>query len=330
MKSGTDFKGLMNYLTQEDKNHESLGDNMGDLPTDQQLEAMICVSDQNQRLQKKVFHGSLSLPIGERLTNDRWKEVAHDFMDHMGYSDAPYAIIKHNDRDHEHIHIIGSRVSYNGKTVSDSFSYREAVDFARITEVMLGLKEVPSPDWGKGEKNKSSKEIHAERKHAKGKGDKLVKTQIKDAVQECLKKTRGSSLKQFTVNFKKELNGRGVKMHFHSHAKSGEVYGLSYQMGDKVFKASQLGKTYQNKQMQESIKKAFISQMPEMNITIQPSTEVNTQPTVERAQDPAPTHEEGYTPKPFIGPGQKKSDDEEEDEEELRKKRKRRRGRDMN
>jgi hypothetical protein len=85
----------------------------------------------------------LSLSGGETLTEDQWSDVAHFYVDGMGFSDAPWLGVLHRDTDHEHLHIMASRVSFDGKTVSDANDFRRSEELVRAIEQRYGLRVPP-------------------------------------------------------------------------------------------------------------------------------------------------------------------------------------------
>ncbi|MCV9389155.1 relaxase/mobilization nuclease domain-containing protein [Reichenbachiella ulvae] len=250
VKVGTNFTKLMKYLVHE-REYKNLGDNMGDIEVEDQIEAFKCVSDQNKRLKNKVFHGSLSLPIDESLTSQQWRECADIFMSDMGFSNAPYSIIRHFDKEYEHIHICASRVDYDGNTISDSKSYTRAMESVRRIERLYSLGEVKFEKKDKTNNQKTAQEIHAERR-----GQKLIKTKIKDAIHASIKQGSGKKLETFVSSVFDQLRKQGIKVVRHKH-KNGNVYGLSFEMDGKVFKSSKLGKKYQLKPLFQTMNVAF-------------------------------------------------------------------------
>ncbi|MEP3388741.1 MAG: relaxase/mobilization nuclease domain-containing protein [Reichenbachiella sp.] len=244
----------MRYLV-HNRDHKNIGDNMGDLNVDLQLDALKCVADQNRRLKNRVFHGSLSLPPGESLTEIQWKDCAHQFMSDMGFSNAPYAIIRHFDKEYEHIHLCASRMDYDGKTITDSRSYSKAMDSVRKLEKLYGLQEVLERESKSNSSKKSTKEIHAERR-----GHKLIKTEIREAIDASISNSRGVNRKEFNSNFAKTFKQTGIEIQVHKH-KNGEVYGMSFELNGIPFKSSKLGKNYQYTQLNKRLETAFQMQL---------------------------------------------------------------------
>lgn len=309
---GSFFNGLMNYLTGPSKNHIMIGDSMGDVSKELQLSILNDAGAQNRRLKKKVFHASISMEHTGKLTQEQWKKIGDGYMNYMGFENAPYAMILHDDKDHQHIHIIGSRVDYDGKTISVWQSHERGMAHMREIEKEYGLQQLDTPDRNRSEKSKTSKEIHAERR-----GEKLIKTRIKDEIKSALKKARGKTQREFNASFANELSSAGVNFQTHKHD-SGHVYGMSYDMNGMIFTASKLGKRFQYKQLNEQLKEAYVLYCKEFLSDIKNWPEQLVQKQ-----------------KPSVGPidtilssGVKKSKDDEYDEDEVnsKKKRKRRRG----
>ncbi|WP_431193590.1 relaxase/mobilization nuclease domain-containing protein [Trichocoleus desertorum] len=72
--------------------------------TPQELAAEFQFSQQlNPRVNRVVYHASLSLTHSEHLENDIWHEIAKKYLQAMGFDMNQYAVVRHRDRDHAHI-----------------------------------------------------------------------------------------------------------------------------------------------------------------------------------------------------------------------------------
>lgn len=94
--------------------------------TPQELAAEFRFSKQlNPRVEKPVYHAVLSVPPGEYIPDAKWRAIALDYLEGMGFDKNLFAIIHHTDRDHDHIHIAASRIKLDekGTCVSDSWNY---------------------------------------------------------------------------------------------------------------------------------------------------------------------------------------------------------------
>lgn len=72
---------------------------------------------------KACFHGILSFypGEGERIGDAKMLEIAKKYLEEIGIKNTQYAIAKHTDRAHLHLHIIANLVDNNGKVISDSY-----------------------------------------------------------------------------------------------------------------------------------------------------------------------------------------------------------------
>src|SRR5258706_11732322 len=119
---GGGFRGALNYVfdlapeASHEKNAELVGGNMiGDNPMALAREFAV-VRKLRPDIKKPVWHCSLALPKDERLPTEKWHEIARDFMGCMGFDidKTPYVVVRHNDTEHDHVHIIASRIALDG------------------------------------------------------------------------------------------------------------------------------------------------------------------------------------------------------------------------
>jgi hypothetical protein len=95
------------------------------------------------KLNTYVFHASLSFPAEDRtkLPNDIMKAIALDYLTANGFTNNQYLIFRHHDTSNEHMHLLVNRISFDGKVVSDSNSYRRSESILRKLELKYGLKQ---------------------------------------------------------------------------------------------------------------------------------------------------------------------------------------------
>ena len=75
----------------------------------------------NPRLGKPVGHIALSYSVNDapKLTDEKMIQLAQEYMREMKITDTQYIIVRHQDREHPHVHIVFNRVGNDGKTISD-------------------------------------------------------------------------------------------------------------------------------------------------------------------------------------------------------------------
>jgi hypothetical protein len=130
---GRSFGGLARYLVEGHKGQEA--DKQAELLSSAGVRTDTVahlVADFNlgrqphPELGKAVWHTSLSFNPDDaaKLTGEKMRAIAEDYMQEMGLTGTQYAIIRHRDRPgHEHVHIIANRVADDGHTISDSNSF---------------------------------------------------------------------------------------------------------------------------------------------------------------------------------------------------------------
>ena len=85
---------------------------------------------------QSVVHISLSAdPADGRLSDDQWRAVAEEYLARMGWSGHDHAVVRHTDTQHDHIHIILSRVGRDGQT-ADLHQ-----DYARQERALDGIEK---------------------------------------------------------------------------------------------------------------------------------------------------------------------------------------------
>jgi hypothetical protein len=99
----------------------------------------------NAKQSKPVMHITLSLAPGERLSKQQLTEIANHCAEDLGFDKNQFIAVDHNDTEHQHFHIVVNRINFDGKTLSDSNSYKKISDFCRKMEKRFQLIQVLSP-----------------------------------------------------------------------------------------------------------------------------------------------------------------------------------------
>jgi len=98
----------------------------------------------NRNTEKHTLHISLNPDPKDKVSEDRFMEMADEYMREMGYGQQPYVVFKHTDIDRSHIHIVSVCVDEQGKKISDSYEKMRSMTVCRELERKYGL--IPATD----------------------------------------------------------------------------------------------------------------------------------------------------------------------------------------
>lgn len=93
----------------------------------------------NRNTEKPALHISLNPDPKDQVNNERFRQIASDYMNQMGYGAQPFIVFKHTDIDRSHIHIVTVCVDENGKKISDQFEKMRSMNVCRALEKKYGL-----------------------------------------------------------------------------------------------------------------------------------------------------------------------------------------------
>ena len=136
IKKGSGFKGCVNYVLGKEQAvllHADgvLTESRGDI-----IRSFCMQTGMNPDLKKPVGHIALSYSAVDapKLTDEKMVQLAQEYMREMKITDTQYIIVRHQDREHPHVHIVFNRIDNNCKTISDS------IDMYRNEQVCKKLK----------------------------------------------------------------------------------------------------------------------------------------------------------------------------------------------
>ena len=188
------------------------------------------------RTEKPVIHISLNPHPDDRLTDKELTEMAHEYMQRMGYGDQPYIVVKHEDIDRHHLHIVSVRVDEQGKRINSDFTHKRSLAIVQDFERRYGLHQ------GNKREAKQQNPLHPvnpDTGDIKKQVGNTVKTMFRDYQFQTIGELRALlSLYNLTVD---EVRGNAKGEDY-----NGLVYSVIDAKGEKVgnpFKSSLFGKS---------------------------------------------------------------------------------------
>ncbi|HHI0483953.1 relaxase/mobilization nuclease domain-containing protein [Escherichia coli] len=239
-KTGKSFKNRVDYILKDDhsficSNMSADKNNVSDL-TDE----FKAVSSFRQDIKKPVFHAFLSLPKDEKLTDEKWEEIAKDYLKEMNIDidKHQYICVRHKDTDKDHIHIVANRVGLDGSVWLGQHSAFNTIAACERLEAKHGLIITKGLQ---GQKSEVSAPTKNEIEQALRTGEKPARIVLQNALQAAMVG------KPDLETFIDRLQAVGIEAAFNV-ASTGNVAGVSFGIKNNekniYFKGSQLGKKY--------------------------------------------------------------------------------------
>jgi hypothetical protein len=98
----------------------------------------------NRNTEKHTLHISLNPDPKDTVSDDKFREMAEEYMREMGYGEQHFVVFNHTDIDRSHIHIVSICVDEEGKKISDKFEKMRSMNLCRELERKHGL--IPATD----------------------------------------------------------------------------------------------------------------------------------------------------------------------------------------
>ncbi len=197
----------------------------------------------NLKIQKPVWHMSVSLPPEEHLSDIQWEWVARQTMNRLGLGKNLYVVIRHTDEPQQHIHIVSTPIGYDGRVVNHFREKIRAETIMRELEKIFGLRRVPS---SRARRRLSHPEIMMSRRRKQ----KAVKQLFQERI-DAARRDRPT-----LAVFLDRLEGLGVGVL--PNIAGNHVSGIGFSLGSStrgfvVRKGSSLGRSYSWQGIRESI-----------------------------------------------------------------------------
>ena len=260
--TGKSFRGCLNYLfqgrLQETKEAQQLA------AQQKQVEVIaynqcfgnrlaltrefIEVSKLNQNVSKPVFHISLSFAHADsgRLNLQDKADIAEKLAMDFGFQNNQYVVIAHKDTGHEHLHVVANRIGYDGRTASDSNSYKRMAEYCRKMEQEYKLTPVLSP----------TKFLRPEQRVAQSQRIDQRKETLKQHLSKAIKESKDiTQVRQYMERqgYQVEL-GRGISFTDAQHVRfKGSQVGYALLDFEKKLRQEQVLKQHQAQQQTQRL-----------------------------------------------------------------------------
>ena len=229
---GSDFKKVLDYVDHK-SGAKLISSNMAQKEPENLAFEFRLSSNLRKQVTKCVYHASLSVSPSEKLTDQKWVEIAHAYLKGMEFDENQYVIYRHTDTEHDHIHIIANRIRVtDGSAVSDSWNYRRSEVLVRQLERQFELSPTQC-SWEKSKRSPSTGEMRRQKRT----GEINKRSQIQNGIEQSLADN------PTLVEFIGRLKEKGISVRL-KKSKEDKIEGISYGLEGLAFQGRQLGKKY--------------------------------------------------------------------------------------
>ena len=221
---GADFRGVVNYVLQKPAAEPLGGRGLRNDSSAHIVDSFRMQASLNP-IAKPVAHISLDFSVQdkERLTNRMMMQIADEYLRRMGYGDTQVLIVRHNDREHPHLHLVLNRIDGNGKRITDRNERIRNVKVCRDLSNKYGLYIAPSKENVK--------------RHRLREPDK-TKYEIYDAIRNAL--PRCNNWNDLTTALRKQ----GINTEFKRKGTTSTIEGVKFSKNGYTFSGSKVDKAF--------------------------------------------------------------------------------------
>lgn len=233
--TGKSFYGACRYICKDERRAVVLetegvrGHNYKLMATDFEMQQALRPS-----LKKAVFHGILSFYPGEKIDDEKMVLIAKEYLENMGIKNTQYAITKHTDRDHPHLHVIANLVNNDGRTIKDNWIGLRGKKIAQELTLKYDLKQALSKDMSL---------THLERLNEKEANRYIIYQAITEIVGRC------KSVDQLNTS----LSRKGIETLYKYRSGTQELQGISFKIGVYKYKGSDIDRNFSLKNLERTI-----------------------------------------------------------------------------
>src|SRR5665647_736431 len=230
---GKTFYGACRYICM-DKKRAVVLEAEGVRDYDYKLMAKDFELQQSMRpsLTKAVFHGIISFYPGEKIEDKMMVEIAKKYLQEMKIINTQFAIVKHIDKNHSHLHIIANLVNNNGETIKDNWIGLKGKKIAQKLTIEYGLKEAIS-------KNLELTNLEALNER------EVNRYIIYQAILEKLPISRSID------EIKEKLAKENIETLYKYKGHTNELQGISFKIGEFKYKGSEIDRKFSINNLQK-------------------------------------------------------------------------------
>lgn len=232
---GHSFYHAVHYVCKEERKAEILATE-GVREHDYRLMTQDFITQHGLRPTKKqaCFHSVLSFYPGENPNNDTLAAIAKKYLEGIGITNTQYAIVKHTDKAHLHLHVFANMVNNEGRSIPDNWIALKGKKMAQ--QLTREYKLVPA----------LRKELALTNLEALSESE-ANKYKVYMAIAENLPHCRTME------ELEQRLLKLGIETQYKYKGQSQEKQGVSFKIGQDCFKGSKVDRQFSLGNLQKTL-----------------------------------------------------------------------------
>jgi Relaxase/Mobilisation nuclease domain len=184
--------------------------------------------------EKPVFHSTLTFPPEERVDDQRLVELSKEYLRRIGMANTQYAVVKHTDKAHLHVHILANRVDNDGKPIGQGLIIERAMKAADELTREYGLRQ----EHGKRLERTNLAALHE---------PDVKRYHIYAAIREVLPDSRDLG------ELERRLQEQGISVRYRHDPETNERQGISFRYDNLSFKGSRVDAGFSLKGLERAL-----------------------------------------------------------------------------
>jgi len=184
--------------------------------------------------EKPVFHGMLSFPPGEDPGDAKMVQIARTYLHEIGMTPTQFAIVKHTDKAHLHLHIIANRVNDDGITIGKGLVIERGIKAAQKLSREFELK---------AEQGKNLQLTHLEALHHPDDMRYRLYRAIHDGLPGCRR----------LEDLEERLLKEGISVRYRLNPVDGEREGISFHIENRSFAGKKVDAGYSLRNLEKTL-----------------------------------------------------------------------------
>jgi hypothetical protein len=241
-------------------------------------EDFIAQSELRPSKQKACFHAALSFYPGEKPSDETMIQIAREYLEELGIVNTQYAIVKHTDRAHLHLHILANMVDNDGKAIKDGWIGLRGKKVAQ--QLTRKYKLIPA-------NGKNLDLTHLEAMSQSEVNRYKIYQAIVDSLPHC----------RTLQDLELRLMAQGIHTQYKYKGQTQELQGISFRIGKDRFKGSQIDRKFSLGNLQKAL--AAMSQKRDITAWLSPNDRkkaILIKSATRQTSAPAPTPKQGLSP----------------------------------